>query len=137
MSAATKPCQLSKVQNILLNPLKRTPKYKNKNNIKPNCPLRGPVNDINLCKFIQVQAKFMNYNCPYAPGGGGSIKFTVAKKRLDNGEYLNMVVALAMAEAIKMNKNSKAKATGESKSWNDLEHLNFGKLDIEAESHFK
>ena len=56
---------------------------------------------------------------------GGRIKFVGANKRLTNGEELDTPVTLAVAKAMKMNKNPKAKYTDASDSKNDSEHLNF------------
>ena len=62
---------------------------------------------MNLCKVIQVKDNSMKYTWSSDCGGG-------SKKIPYNGEYLNILVASAVAKAIKMNKKSKAKCTYES-----------------------
>ena len=52
------------------------------------------------------------------------MKLVGDKKRLANSEEFNMIIALAMPKTVKTNKRSKAKATNDPASENDLEYFN-------------
>ena len=57
---------------------------------------------------------------------GGRIKFVRAKMRSVNGKELNMLVILAVDNAIKMNRKYKVRALDKYKSDNESDHLSFG-----------
>ena len=73
------------------------------------CPLPGPGNDIESCKVMQVQDKYMKQTRSAACGGGaGYMRFQGTKKLLTEGQQLNALVANTVKEVIKQNKCSKA-----------------------------
>ena len=67
---------------IKLNPWKSMQKFIYINKIyKPTCPLHGTIHDMNLCKDMQVEAKYKKATWLLTHGGGRfGIKFVDDKK---------------------------------------------------------
>ena len=81
-----------------------------------------------------AQAKAMNSTWLTACGGGAvRVKFQGAKKRLDEGKDINALVANALKSVLKINKRKKSKASSESVSEHEQDHLNFRTLKIGEE----
>ena len=66
---------------------------------------------MDFCKAMQAQVKSTKGTWSSNCIEGGRVKFAGAKKRLANEEELNMLVASAVAKAMKIHKKSKAKET--------------------------
>ena len=67
---------------------------------------------MNLCKVILAQVKATKSDWLTARGGGaGRVRFQGAKKRLDNGEDTNDVVANAVKPVLTANKCKKSKSS--------------------------
>ena len=62
--------------------------------------------------------------------GIGRVRFQGAKKRPDEGKYLNALVENAVKEVLKTKKLLKAKVSNESGSEDKQEHFNFETLNI-------
>ena len=69
-----------KGSNHTAKPLWEYTKNKTNNKNKPTCPLHGPGQDMNSCKFMQEKVKYTKETWLYACGGGGHSKFTGAKR---------------------------------------------------------
>ena len=66
------------------------------------CPQHGPGHDMNSCKVIQKQAKYMKAKWSTANGGGeGYMRFQVDKKRMAKGIVLNDLVASVVKYTLK------------------------------------
>ena len=89
-------------------------------------PLYGPGHDMNSCKVMLAQAKSMKLTWLDACGSGaGRVRFQGAKNIPAEGEDMNALASNAVKEVIKPNKILKAKASSESGSEDEQEHLNF------------
>ena len=67
-------------------------------------------------------------------GGGGHIKFKGAKTWLDDSEELNTLIELDVVKALKINNNYKSSTMDDSNLENELDHFNFEKTKIGADS---
>ena len=66
------------------------------------CPMHDPGNDMNLCKIMLAQVKYMKLICSNACGGSaGHVTFQGAKKRPAEGEELNALVVNGIKEVLK------------------------------------
>ena len=110
-------------------------KYRSKNNNNLSCPLYVLIYDMDSCKVMQVQDKYMERAWSYACGGVNHVKFEVNKKRSDDGKEINIIVDSAVAKSTKM--NNKSKATDNYYPDNDQENFNFENLGIGADSNLE
>ena len=109
-------------------------KNKTKNKDSPVCPLHGLGHDMNSCKAILEQAKAMNLTWSTACSGGVvRVRFQGAKKRPDEVEELNALVAKAVKAVLTTNKHKKPKASSDSGSEDDQEKFNFETFKIGEE----
>ena len=69
--------------------------------------------------------------------GGGNFKFLGTEECSANGEELNTLVISAMAKAMKINNNFKAKYTYNSENENKTEHFNSEHLNIETNLNYE
>ena len=106
----------SKGSNQALNPSEEDAnKNKTKNKNSPVSPLHGPGHNMNLSKVMLVQAKAMKLTWSTTCGVGAvRVRFQGAKKRLDEDEELNYLVANVVKAVPNNNKLKKSKASSDS-----------------------